>query len=225
MYTHADWLVGPVDVRVVCHFQMHRPRVPTEARMCAQPWTQQIRGCRGGGEAGYGRGPLWVSPWATMRLRDCFQNSFSAGPVETAGEQVVLLNCTLYSGRGGELYVACVSHAHTHTRAHADSVLGRAGRWVLWGSRETCSKALSQRPCRWETGREGGHGVGLGSGEGRGPWGRRSPGAGLQAAVPKADSSGLSWAAPKMPAKPLPGLAPFKLNQDLCREELRNSVF
>lgn len=116
MYTHADWLVGPVDVRVVCHFQMHRPRVPTEARMCAQPWTQQIRGCRGGGEAGCGRGPLWVSPWATMRLRDCFQNSFSAGLVETAGEQVVLLNCTLYSGRGGEVYVACVSHAHTRPR-------------------------------------------------------------------------------------------------------------
>lgn len=116
MYTHADWLVGPVDVRVVCHFQMHRPRVPTEARMCAQPWTQQIRGCRGGGEAGCGRGPLWVSPWATMRLRDCFQNSFSAGAVETAGEQVVLLNCTLYSGRGGELYVACVSHAHMRPR-------------------------------------------------------------------------------------------------------------
>lgn len=127
MYTHADWLVGPVDVRVVCHFQMHRPRVPTEARMCAQPWTQQIRGCRGGGEAGCGRGPLWVSPWATMRLRDCFQNSFSAGAVETAGEQVVLLNCTLYSGRGGELYVACVSHAPTPTPSWAELVAGCCG--------------------------------------------------------------------------------------------------
>lgn len=222
MYTHADWLVGPVDVRVVCHFQMHRPRVPTEARMCAQPWTQQIRGCRGGGEAGCGRGPLWVSPWATMRLRDCFQNSFSAGAVETAGEQVVLLNCTLYSGRGGELYVACVSHAHTRPRR-----LRPGPSWSLGavGQPRDVQQGAVPEAVPLGDGARRRHGVGLGSGEGRGPWGRRSPGAGLQAAVPKADSSGLSWAAPKMPAKPLPGLAPFKLNQDLCREELRNSVF
>lgn len=73
------------------------------------------------GLPGRRRGGAWAGaaaglPRATMRLRDCFQDSFSAGPVETAGEQVVLLNCTLYRGRGGELYVACVSHAHTRPR-------------------------------------------------------------------------------------------------------------
>lgn len=59
----------------------------------------------------------------------------------------------------------------------------------------------------------GGHGAGLGGGESERPqgpqeegtWGRRGPRAGLQVAAPKADASGLSGAAPKMPTNPLPG--------------------
>lgn len=112
----------------------------------------------------------------------------------------------------------------TRTRACSRwrSVLGRAGRLALWGSGGACGQALSQEA-------RGGHGVGLGGGESRRPWG---PGGGhVRPAGPerwpsgRCAKGGLIGSQRRQKCLQSPFQAPFKLNQHLCRGELRKVPF